>query len=180
MRINHVNLHAHILRVGGQVKQRETQRVGAVAVNHVARVKSIAQTFAHALAKAILNNRMDIDMLERNFSTQKISVEHGHAAHPQSDDVARRAQHAAWVVTLKHALHVGKLFWMRPAQGAQRPKRGAEPCVKNILILLETRRDQLRRHMLKLKRQAHRFLNAAIVALAHAMRRAQHGPFGIH
>ena len=150
LRVNHVNLHAHILRVGGQIQQGVSQCVGAVAVNHIARVKTIAQTFAHALAKSILNHWMNVDMLEWNFSAQKISVEHSHAAHPQRDDVARRAEHATWIVTLKHALHVWILFWMRPPKRAKRPKRGAEPCVKNILILRKTHRDQLRRHMIKL------------------------------
>ena len=141
LRINHVNLHAHILRVGGQVKQCETQRVGAVTVNDIARIKSVAQTFAHALAETILNDRMNIDILEWNFSAQEITIEHGHAAHPQCDDVARGAEHAAWVVTLKHAIHVWKFFWMRPTQRAQWPERRTEPCVKNILVLNKTSRE---------------------------------------
>ena len=84
-------------------------------MDDVARIDAVSKRFRHLLAVAVLDHRVDEDVLERQ-SPEEIAIEHHHARNPQRDDLARRAEHRTRVVAIKQARHLGPLRGIGPAE----------------------------------------------------------------
>ena len=80
---------------------------------------------------------MDIYIVERHISHIFQSGEH-HSYYPEEDDIVACYQHICRVEVFKFR----SLF--RPSQSGERPQSRAEPCIKNILVLMDVGASALR------------------------------------
>ena len=131
---HHVDGHADVLGVGRHLHQRVTHCIGAVAVDDVAWVHAITQALGHLLTMAVLDHRMDEDVVIGHLTVEEVPVEHDHAADPQGDDFARGRQHRCGVVTLEQTHRFREVFGEWPAHGGHRPQTRREPGVEYVRI----------------------------------------------
>ena len=123
---------AHVLGRGHR-QQAEAQRVGAVDVDLVERVDPGAERLRHPPSVGRLDDRGDVDVVERDVAGE-LDPHHHHPRDPEEDDVARRGQEAGGIEGVAAA---GRL--VGPAEGRERPQRRAEPGVEHVRLLASAR-----------------------------------------
>ena len=124
-----LDLLARVLDVlrRGHREQTEAHRVGAVLVDLLERVDAGAERLAHAAAVRRLDDRVHVDVPERDVAGEA-QAHHHHPRDPQEEDVARRREHVGRV----EGLQLRRL--LRPAERRERPQRRAEPGVEHVLV----------------------------------------------
>ncbi len=122
-----LNRHPHVLRLGGQPSQTESQSIGPKFVDDVDRIDAIALALGHGLAIAIQDLGVNEDFAEGNLAHIVQAHQH-HAGDPQRDDVAAGDQRAGRIEVLQFR----RLF--RPAEGRMRPQGRTEPGVEHVRL----------------------------------------------
>ena len=112
----------------GHAAHREAQRVGTVFVDQFQRVHGIALGLGHFLALLVEHERVDVDVLERNFP-HEFEAHHHHPGDPEEDDVERGNKRRG----REEGVEIDRL--VRPALCGKRPEGGREPGVENVFIL---------------------------------------------
>ena len=67
-------------------REREAQRVRAVVLDYRERVDDVAARLAHLLSLFVADERVDVDVAERNFML-RFEAEHYHARDPEEDNI---------------------------------------------------------------------------------------------
>ena len=111
----------------GQRRQREAQRVAAIAVDQFQRVDDVAARFRHLLAALVAHQRVDVDGAERHLA-HEMQPHHHHPGDPEKDDVEAGDQHVARIIAGELRGRLG------PAQGRERPQRRRKPGVEHVLV----------------------------------------------
>ena len=105
-------------------------------VDHVQWVQYVTFGLGHLVAVLVTDQTGYVNGFERNlwvavFIFHEVHGHHDHACYPEEDDVETGYQHISRVECLQ-ALGV-----FRPAQCAECPQRGAEPCVQYVIVLTQ-------------------------------------------
>ena len=135
-----VRVELDVLVVGAERQQVVTHGVGAVHVNEVHGVNTVALGLGHAAAVLGQDRRVDDDVLKRHL-VQEVQRAHDHAGDPQRDNVARGDQRRRGVMTLE------QLRLLRPALRGESPQLRAEPGVQHVLILMHVMAAALGAHI---------------------------------
>mmetsp|Transcript_29137 Transcript_29137/g.56146 ORF Transcript_29137/g.56146 Transcript_29137/m.56146 type:complete len:296 (+) Transcript_29137:2967-3854(+) len=100
----------------------KAQRVGTVFVDQVERVHDIAGGFRHFLALGVANKAVQVHGIKGLF-VHHSQLHHHHAGHPEEQDVLAGDQVGGGEILFQRIRIFG------PAEGADGPEAGGEPCV---------------------------------------------------
>ncbi len=114
----------------GHDGQGEAQGVGAELLHDLEGIDDVALGLGHLLAAGVPHQAVEVDLAEGHFAHPG-EARHGHARHPEEQDVVARNEHAGGVVALELRGLLG------PAEHAEGPQRRAEPGVQRVWILLQ-------------------------------------------
>ena len=117
-------------RSGHAPHQGKAQGVCPVTLTEHQGINAIAGGFAHLAVLGVPHQSVDVHIGEGNGAGADRG-HHGHAGHPEEDDVESREQGAVGIP----APQIGTLL-IRPAHGGERPKGAGEPGVQHVFILL--------------------------------------------
>ena len=131
------HLVADIGTRGDAGQQHEAQRVGAVSVDHFERIDAVAQRFGHLAALRVAHEAVDEHVLERRLA-HDFDAGEDHSRDPEENNVVAGDERARRV----ELFQIVRIF--RPAQGRERPQRGAEPGIQHVFVLMEMRTAALR------------------------------------
>ena len=124
-------VETHGLSSGDLHEQTEAHTVGTVGLHHLHRIDAVAAALGHGLSVGAHHGRMDDNVLEGNLAGA-VHGAHDHARNPQAHDIACGGKNLRGVFVAQiggvHAL-------ARPALRSERPKLGAKPGIKNVLVL---------------------------------------------
>ena len=109
---------------GRHLGVRKAQGVGAICVDHVQWVDDVALGLGHFFAFGVAHQLVKVDGLERVLFQHGLGHHH-HAGDPEEQDILTGDKNVAGEVF--HCLIFG-----RPAESAERPKAGGEPCVEDV------------------------------------------------
>ncbi len=119
---------AHVLR-RGHGQEAEAQRVGAVDLDLVEGVDPGAERLRHPASVGRLDDRGDVDVVERPLA-HELDPHHHHPRDPEEEDVARRHQRVGGIERVQQR---GRL--VGPAERRERPQPRAEPGVEHVGVL---------------------------------------------
>ena len=132
-----VLVEAHVLPRCPHRAGPGTDRVGAVALDHVERVDDVALRLAHPRAVTGEDGAVD-DHVAEGLRAGEAQPGHDHPRHPQEDDLPRGHQHVGRI----EAAQVGGV--LGPAEDREGPERAAEPGVEDVGVVTELGAPALR------------------------------------
>ena len=86
--------------LGGESRQGEAERVGAVALDDLQGVDDVAVGLAHLLALVVAHQGVDVDVPEGHVA-HELQAHHHHARHPEEEDVEAGHEHRGRVKGLE-------------------------------------------------------------------------------
>ena len=121
------DIEAHI--VAGRVAGDEViaQCVRAVLLYHLQRVDAVAEGLGHLASLTVADKTVNKHRFER-LLVHLLHAGEYHSRNPEEDDVVAGYHNGGRVPVVK------LLGLFRPAHRGERPERGAEPCIQNVLV----------------------------------------------
>ena len=107
----------------------ETQRIGAVLVDHFQRIDAVAQRLGHLAALLVAHDAVQQHVAEGHLFGV-LDAREDHAGDPEEDDVVPAGEHVRRV----EVVEVGRLFGI--TEGREGPERRGEPGVEHVFVLL--------------------------------------------
>ena len=122
-----VETHVVAGRIAGD--QHEAQGIAAILFDHLQRIDTVAQGFAHLTALLIPHQAVNEHPVKGNV-LHKFHAHDQHAGHPEEDDIVAGHQYAGGIELFQD------ICLFRPAHDGERPQGRTEPGIQGIFILM--------------------------------------------
>ena len=123
-------VETHIIARGVAGHQGEAERICAVLFDDFKRIDTVAEGFGHLTALRVADKAVDEDVFEWDLLHEFHGHEH-HAGYPEEDDVVA-GDHGRGRIPL-----LQRRCLIRPAHRGEWPKRGGEPGIEDVRILMD-------------------------------------------
>ena len=120
-------IHLHVAALAFHRRHEEAQRVGAILVDEAQRIDHVALGFGHLRPVGGAHEAVEIEPLPRVLARHRLSHHH-HPRIPEEQDVEAGDEEVVGVVAGE------ELGLLRPAERGERPQRGGEPGVEDVLV----------------------------------------------
>ena len=121
-------IHLHVAALAFHGGHEEAQRIGAVLVDEAQRIDDVALGLGHLRPVRRAHEAMQVEPLPRHF-LHEVQPLHRHACIPEEQDVEAGDQQVVGVVLLEQ-----RRLLVRPPERGERPERGGEPGVEDVLV----------------------------------------------